>query len=98
MLDKAAKRICPLLSFIAYSNIARHLTGLTNGNRPSTSSISANAPSSRSARPGAAAAATSYFFGAAAAATPRPLLRIDWKNSLLGSTTITSDLLRKLAR
>ena len=98
MLDKAMKRICPSLSFIANSNMARHFVGLTNGSRPSTTSISANAPSSRSQRPGAAGAATGYFLGAAGAAAPGPPLRIDWKNSLLGSTTIRSDLLRKLAR
>ena len=95
-LDKAKKRICPSLSFIAYMNMARHFAGLKNGNTPSTTSISANAPSRKSQRPGAAGSAINYFFGAAAA--PGPLLRIDWKKSLLGSTTIMSDLLRKLAR
>ena len=37
-----------------------------------------------------------YFLGAIAGAAPEP--RIDLKKSLLGSTIIRSDLLRKLAR
>lgn len=96
MLDNAMKRICPSLSFIACSNTARHLVGLMKGSNPSTTSISAKAPSSSSQRLGGAA--TGYFLGAAAAVAPGPPLRIVWKKSLLGSTTITSDLLRKLAR
>lgn len=95
MLDSAMKRICPSLIFIACSNKARQRPGLMNGSKPSTTSISANAPSSSSQKAGSEA--TAYFLGAGAAA-PGPLLRIDWKNSLLESTTITSDLLRKLAR
>ena len=96
MLDNAMKRICPSLSFIACSNTARHLVGLMKGSSPSTTSINAKAPSSNSHRPGGDA--TGYFLGVAAAAAPGPPLRIDWKKSLLGSITITSDLLRKLAR
>ena len=96
MLDNAMKRICPSLSFIACSNTARHFTGLMKGSNPSTTSISANAPSSSSQRTGADA--TGYFLGAVVAAEPGPPVRIDWKKSLLGSITITSDLLRKLAR
>ena len=89
-------RICPSLNFIACSNIARHRAGLMKGSSPSTTSISANAPSSSSHSPGVAA--TAYFFGAADVPVLGPPLRIDWKKSLLGSTTIKSDLLRKLAR
>jgi hypothetical protein len=94
MLDNAMKRICPSLSFIACANTARQRAGLTKGSSPSTTSISANAPRSSSQSP---VAATAYFLGLVAPG-PGPLLRIDWKNSLLGSTTIRSDLLRKLAR
>lgn len=98
MLERPMKRICPSLNFIACSNTARHRTGLINGNSPSTTSINAKAPSSSSQRPGADA--TDYLLEARGAGAPAtgPPLRIDWKKSLLGSTTITSDLLRKLAR
>ena len=96
MLDSPMNRICPSLIFIACANAARHLTGLMKGSSPSTTSINAKAPSSNSDRPGADA--TSYFLGAPAPAAPGPPLRIDWKKSLLGSITITSDLLRKVAR
>ena len=94
MLDKAMKRICPSLSFIANSNMARHFVGLTNGSRPSTTSISANAPKSRLQTSGAAA--TAYFVPDDGLAPEPP--RIDWKKSLPASMTITSDLVRKLAR
>ena len=95
MLDNAMKRICPSLSFTACANTARQRAGLMKGSSPSTTSISANAPSSSSQSP---VAATAYFLVGAVGAPPGPPLRIDWKNSLLGSTTIRSDLLRKLAR
>jgi hypothetical protein len=94
MLASPKKRICPSLSFIARSNTPRHAVGLKNGSKPSATSISANAPSSTSQNP---AAAKTYFLAAGAAAgaaVPRMAL----KNSLLGSTTITSPLLRKLER
>ena len=94
MLDNAMKRICPSLNFTACANTARQRTGLMKGSRPSTTSISANAPSSSSQSP---AAATAYFLGAVDV-PPGPPPRIDWKKSLLGSITITSDLLRKVAR
>jgi hypothetical protein len=97
MLDRPMNLICPSLILVARSNTPRHIGGLTNGSRPSTTSISANAPSSSSAKPGVA---KTYFFAAAAAgafeAPEEP--RIALKKSLPGSTTITSDLLRKLAR
>ena len=88
-------RICPSVIRIARSNIARHFGGLMKGSNPSTTSINANAPSSRSPRPGADS--TAYFFAEDAPA-PAPLPRMAWKKSLFGSTTIRSDLLRKLAR
>ena len=97
MLDKPMNRICPSLIFVARSNTPRHIGGLRNGSRPSITSINANAPSSSSVKPGAA---KTYFFAAGAAgefeAPEEP--RIALKKSLPGSTTITSDLLRKLDR
>ena len=96
MLDKPTNRICPSLIRSAFSKTARQCRGLTKGKNPSTISINANAPSNSSQPLGATA--TGYFLAAGAVDVPGPPLRIDWKNSLLGSTTIRSDLLRKLAR
>ena len=93
MLPKPMKRICPSLMRTARSKAARHRGGLMKGISPSMTSISANAPSSRSQNP---AAAKSYFLAAAGGAAEAP--RMALKNSLLGSTIITSVLLRKLAR
>ena len=94
MLDRPMNRICPSLSCVAFSNTARHFGGLTKGSMPSTTSINANAPTSRSQNDDADKA---YFLGAGVpAAAPPP--RMALKNSLLGSTTITSVLFRKLAR
>ena len=94
MLDKPMNRICPSLSCVAFSNTARHLGGLMKGNMPSTTSISANAPSRRSQK---VATDKGYFLGAGVpAAAPPP--RMALKNSLPGSTTITSVLFRKLTR
>jgi hypothetical protein len=98
MLDKPMKRICPSLIFVARSNTPRQVGGLMKGSKPSTTSISANAPSSRSQT--LTAGPKAYFFagfGAGAGAATEPP-RSAWKNSLPGSTTITSDLVRKLAR
>ncbi len=100
MLLRPMKRICPSLSCMARSKTRRQCAGLMKGSNPSTRSISANAPKNRSAR--LAAEPKVYFFarGAGAAgitgATDAP--RMAWKNSLLGSTTTTSDLVLKLAR
>ena len=95
MLDSPINRICPSLICVARSNTRRQPAGLMKGNNPSTTNINANAPSSKSPRPGAAAKA--YFLGDVAAGVVA-LPRKAWKNSLPGSTTITSDLLRKLFR
>jgi len=97
MLDRPMKRICPSLIFVARSKTLRHIGGLRKGKKPSITSISANAPSSSSVKPGAAKA---YFFAAGAIGAFDVLdePRIALKKSLPGSTTITSDLLRKLAR
>jgi len=95
MLHRPMNRICPSLMRMARSKTLRHLAGLMKGSNPSTTSISANAPNSRSVNAGPES--TRYFFAGAVAA-PGPPLRIDWKNSPLGSTTITSDLLRKAER
>ena len=96
MLARPMKRIWPSLIRVARSNTARQRGGLRNGRRPSTTSISANAPTSRSHRPGEDP--TTYFFFALVTAGAAPEPRIAWKKSLLGSTTITSDRLRKVAR
>ena len=89
-------RICPSLIFVARSKTLRHIGGLRNGRKPSTTNINANAPSNNSTKPGAAKA---YFFaGAIGALCPIDEPRIALKKSLPGSTTITSDLLRKLDR
>ena len=69
--------------------------GLKKGSSPSSTSISAQAASSRSQ---ALAPTAGYFLAGAAAAGAGPEPRIARKNSLLGSITITSPLLRKLAR
>jgi len=104
MLDKPIKRIWPSLILMARSNTLRHLGGLIKGNKPSTTSISANAPTNRSQKLSTpkryffAAGAAAFAAGAAAGAATGLLPRMAWKNSLPGSTTITSDLLRKLAR
>jgi hypothetical protein len=94
------KRICPSLNFMARSNTLRHLGGLMKGSKPSTTSISANAPSNKS-RVLVSDPKMAYFFAglaAGAGAAPSGPPRMAWKKSLLGSTTITSDLLRKLVR
>ena len=90
------KRIWPSVMRIARWKTPRHFGGLMNGSNPSITSISANAPTTRSHRLGEDAATAYFFFAAAAGTAPEP--RIDWKKSLLGSTTITSLLVRKLAR
>jgi hypothetical protein len=97
MLDRPRNRIWPSLIFVARSNTLRQVVGLKNGSRPSTTNISANAPSTSSHT---LAAANAYFRAAGAGgAAAGPLLpRRALKNSLLGSTTITSERLRKLAR
>ena len=97
MLERPMNLICPSLIFVARSNTPRHIGGLRNGSRPSITSINANAPSSSSVKPGAA---KTYFFavGAAGAFDAPEEPRIALKKSLPGSTTITSDLLRKLDR
>lgn len=76
---------------VARSNTRRHAPGLRNGSRPSMTSISASAANRISPKgvPG-------YFFAAEGSAAPAP--RMDLKNSLFASSTMTSDLLRKLAR
>jgi hypothetical protein len=95
MLDSPRKRICPSDRRVACSNKRRHPVGLKKGSNPSSTSISAQAASSRSQKP---ALTGRYFFAGAAAAGADDELRIARKNSLLGSSTITSPLLRKLAR
>jgi hypothetical protein len=75
-------RSWPSASCVARSKAARQLRGLSSGNKPSKSSSSPTLPGQRRAGAGAGV----------------PLPRIDSKNSLLGSTTIRSERLRKLAR
>jgi hypothetical protein len=97
MLERPMKRICPSVIFIARSKTPRHLVGLMNGRNPSTTSISANAPTSKSQK--LSDGPKAYFFedGATTDGAEGLLPRMAWKKSLLGSSTITSDLLRKLA-
>jgi hypothetical protein len=90
MLLRPRKRIWPSLSRVARSKTLRHAAGLKNGSSPSTTSIRAQAPSSKSQNP----TVTGAYFGAPVV----PLPRIALKKSLLGSTTTMSLLLRKLAR
>ncbi len=97
MLARPRKRIWPSLICVARSNTRRQLAGLKNGSTPSATSINAKAPSSSSHQP---PAATDYFRagadGAAGALPPAP--RMALKKSLPGSTTMTSERLRKLER
>ncbi len=97
MLARPRNRIWPSVIFMARSNTRRHAGGLKKGSKPSAMSINANAPSSNSQT---GAADKSYFRAAAAGATGAapPAPRMALKNSLPGSTTITSERLRKLAR
>ena len=96
MLPRPMKRICPSLILVARSNTPRHIGGLKKGRNPSITNINANAPNISSVKPGVA---NGYFFGAGPGALGAPgAPRIALKNSLPGSTTITSDLLRKLDR
>lgn len=90
MLARPTKRIWPSLSRIARSNTPRHDAGLKNGSSPSTISINAPAASARSQKP---TSTTVQFLPEGA-----PPERIALKKSPLGSSTITSPLLRKLAR
>lgn len=96
MLESPRNRSCPSVSCIARWNTRRHEAGLRNGNNPSTTNTSANAASSESQKSGEPKAG--YFFGAAGAGAGWLPIRIALKKSLLGSSTITSALLRKLAR
>lgn len=92
MLDRPRKRIWPSLIRIARSKTPRHAGGLRKGSRPSMTNIRATALSATSQKP---TPANGYFRGAA---WPEEPLRIVLKKSVLGSITIRSLLLRKLAR
>jgi len=94
MLVRPRKRIWPSLIWVAFSKTRRQDCGLRNGSKPSATSISAHALKAMSQKP---TLPNGYFLdGGAAAAAPEP--RIALKKSLLGSTTIMSLLLLKLAR
>lgn len=95
MLDRPRNRICPSLIFIARSKTLRQAGGLKKGNKPSTTSKSAQAASMALQRSGPS---TGYFAAAPAGAAEDELPRMALKKSLPGSTTITSDLLRKAER
>ncbi len=94
MLVRPMKRTWPSDMRVARSNTERHAPGLRKGSRPSKTSISASAPSSRSPMSAQRAAYLRPGAAVAGAAPPRMAL----KNSLLGSTTMMSLLLRKAAR
>jgi len=86
------KRIWPSVILSARSKTLRQAAGLNKGSSPSATNISANAPSIASHTP--APLSARYLFAPTGAAGPR----IARKNSLLLSTIMMSDLLRKLAR
>ena len=90
MLARPMKRIWPSLRRIARSNTLRQDPGLKNGRKPSTININAPAANAKSQKP---TSATVQFLLDSA-----PPERIALKKSPLGSSTITSPLLRKLAR
>ena len=96
MLDRPRKRIWPSLMRSALLNTSRHVVGLKNGNKPSNTSTSATAPTSTSTMASRRRAISAAVRRRAARACGVP--RIALKNSLDGSTTITSERLRKLAR
>ena len=93
MQKSPRKRSWPSLKRSARSKALRHAVGLKNGRNPSATSIKPSAPSAKSQNP-----APTYFFAPGAAGAGAALPRIALKNSLDGSTTMTSLLLRKLAR
>ena len=93
MLAKPMKRIWPSVMANMRANTCRQSCGSRKGSSPSMTSIrlkASNRVCDKALAPYLRAA------GAGAAALPEP--RMDLKKSLLGSTTITSDLLRKLLR
>ena len=92
------KRICPSDIFNARSKTCRHAVGLRKGNKPSNTNISANAPITQSSMVARQLAQRLASGAATTGPAPPPAPRIALKNSLDGSTTITSLLLRKLAR
>ena len=95
MLLSPRKRICPSLIWMARSNTLRHIGGLKNGKRPSITNMSARALNSKSNDIGPPA----YFFAAGLEEDPEPVSPcMALKNSLDGSTTMTSDLFWKLVR
>ena len=85
MLHKPKKRICPSLRPRIWVNMRRQPPGDRKGSRPSITRTRASASQKLSLL-------TPYFFGAAP--WPRKTLK---KSVPLGSTTITSFLLAKLA-
>jgi hypothetical protein len=87
------KRIWPSLNSVARLNISRQVCGLMKGSSPSMTSISANAPSNITPTQ-----LVRYLPLSGAVAAPGPPLRMARKNSLFGSSTITSERLRKVAR
>ena len=94
MLHSPMNRIWPSFIRVARSNTERQVVGLMKGSSPSITSINANAPNSTSHIPDDSPKV--YFFAGTATTAGAP--RMAWKNSLPGSTIITSDLLRKLER
>ena len=79
MLLRPMKRICPSVNCVARSNTPRHFGGLMKGSTPSTTSISAKAPSSKSQT--LVGEPKGYFFAAAAAAAAADgAPRMAWKN------------------
>jgi hypothetical protein len=97
MLIKPAVRICWSLRRMSCSNMRRQPAGLMAGINPSSTNNKAKAIQMASDTTHSIRGAHEpYFFDEAGAVAPLP--RMALKNSLLGSSTITSDLLRKVER
>lgn len=93
------KRTWPSFRPSSWVKVRRHAAGDTNGNRPSMTSTKANATQRLSAVTVQASVAQSGAGGQRHLPLPpaTALLRMALKKSDEGSTTITSDLLAKLA-
>lgn len=91
------KRIWPSFKPSNWAKVRRHAAGDTNGNRPSMTSTKANAAQRLSAVTVRASVAQRCGQRHLLLPPATALLRMALKKSDEGSTTITSDLLAKLA-
>ena len=88
-LHMPTKRSCPSVSLTSLENISRHEPGLRRGMSPSNTSIRPSAAHHQS---------TTVAYFRAGAAEAGPPVRSALKNSLFGSITMTSFLLRNASR